>query len=203
MHRWPNSPALAKPAAPLGKRISGRIVAEPSYTPVVRRHWVTGWVCALASVGALAACARGGPGEVGYSDDEDDGSGGGFSSMTTGAGGTTTTSTSAQTVGSGPVGSGPSSTGVTTGGGTCDNTFDCQTCQVCADAGPCLYELDACLYDYDCLDFASCIETCVDQACYDSCGSYYPYGESLYLDYASCVICSACYNDCDGASACI
>ncbi len=135
--------------------------------------------------------------------------GGGFSSMTNGAGGTTTGQTvgngpaGSGPAGSGPAGSGPSSTGVTTGGSTCDNTFDCQLCQTCADAGPCMYELDACLYDYDCLDYASCIDPCVDQACYDTCGAYYPYGEALFLDYASCVVCGACYNDCDGASACI
>ena len=66
-----------------------------------------------------------------------------------------------------------------------------------------LRQYNTCLNSFDCLDYNACIDTCVDQLCYDDCGYYYPVGESQFLDYAVCVVCGACYNDCDGASACI
>lgn len=61
------------------------------------------------------------------------------------------------------------------------------------------------MIDPECLDFETCVQACAqnDQACIDNCIALYPNGSSEYIDYLSCVICNACYNDCDGASSCM
>ncbi len=35
--------------------------------------------------------------------------------------------------------------------------------------------------------------------CVDGCVSLYPFGAQEYSDMAYCVVCGACYSDCDGA----
>ncbi|MEZ4444063.1 MAG: hypothetical protein R3B72_33635 [Polyangiaceae bacterium] len=149
-----------------------------------------GWglVAVILGAWAMGGCAQGSTPDPGSSNDDDgapveadsstDGSGGGGAVGTTSGGGTTT-------------------------GGSCDDTGVCGTCQTCADASACVSQYNTCLNSFDCLDYNACIDTCVDQLCYDDCGYYYPVGESQFLDYAVCVVCGACYNDCDGASACI
>jgi succinate dehydrogenase/fumarate reductase-like Fe-S protein len=37
--------------------------------------------------------------------------------------------------------------------------------------------------------------------CLTTCASQYPTGKQLYEDYAYCVLCVACYVDCNGLAA--
>jgi hypothetical protein len=93
----------------------------------------------------------------------------------------------------------------TTGGGNCDGTGECATCRTCAVAGECAKQFDTCSGDQECLDYNACIEPCAtgDDACFDACSAQYPFGEQEFFEYAFCLICTACYTDCEGtATAC-
>ena len=72
---------------------------------------------------------------------------------------------------------------------------------MCASNGQCASQLNICNNDIDCLDYESCISACApaDSSCFQVCGILYPFGEQEYYDYALCVVCGACYNDCNGA----
>ena len=150
----------------------------------------------VASALGLAACAKS-VSPIGGSGSGDEGEGGAAGGTSTGLG---TTGTTTKTGGGGGTGT---STGTATGG-ACDGTGTCKTCADCAASGPCSTQLDACVADQGCNDFVTCLDPCAtgDTACVDACQSKYPAGASLYLDYASCVVCSACYADCDGAGSC-
>lgn len=54
--------------------------------------------------------------------------------------------------------------------------------------------------EIDCLDYLDCLDfICMgDPLCYPLCDLSYPLGSALYNNYAVCVVCGACYNDCDG-----
>ncbi len=92
------------------------------------------------------------------------------------------------------------SSSASTGGGVCDDTGTCETCRSCAITGQCSSQHDTCLGDPECLDYDDCISACPnsDSACYDSCGVQYPFGQQEFFEYALCLICGACYNDCEG-----
>lgn len=113
------------------------------------------------------------------------------SSSSTGTSASSTSSTSAST-----------STTTSTGGQVCDGTLDCATCQNCAVSGPCVNQYTACINDPQCIGLNDCLNTCnpADQSCLDACAASYPQGAGLLQAAASCVFCSACYSDCDGAS---
>ncbi len=87
-----------------------------------------------------------------------------------------------------------------TGGGACDNSGECATCRTCAITAECASQYDTCTNDNDCLDYNDCIGPCTsdDDACYETCGAQYPFGEQEFFEYAFCLICNACYTDCEG-----
>jgi hypothetical protein len=99
--------------------------------------------------------------------------------------------------------SSPSSTG--SGSSSCDDSGDCSTCATCSQTSYCASQYDTCNNDptLDCLFFQFCIQPCAstDQACFDDCASQYPDGAQEFNDYAVCVVCTACYDDCMGATA--
>ena len=86
------------------------------------------------------------------------------------------------------------------GSSACDNTGTCATCRTCAISAECSSVYDTCVNDSDCLDYNACIEPCTsgDDACFDACASLYPFGEQEFFEYAFCLICTACYTDCEG-----
>jgi hypothetical protein len=76
------------------------------------------------------------------------------------------------------------------------------TCNTCANNGPCASQQAICQNDPECVDYYNCLMACgPDPNCVATCGLLYPVGETEYFDYADCVICVACYNDCDGPGA--
>jgi hypothetical protein len=110
---------------------------------------------------------------------------------------------------SGSSGSGSGSSGSSSGGTVCDTTSaDCTACVTCsrdpAD-GLCASQWDACLNDFDCYDFLTCLQACPsgDTVCTGNCESVYAAGVPLFDVYASCVICQDCFVKCDGAGACM
>ncbi|MBI4700004.1 MAG: hypothetical protein HY744_02370 [Deltaproteobacteria bacterium] len=53
--------------------------------------------------------------------------------------------------------------------------------------------------DLDCLMFVLCAQDCgQNQSCLNLCAADYPAGAALFNTYAECVVCKACYDDCDG-----
>jgi hypothetical protein len=94
----------------------------------------------------------------------------------------------------------------------CDDTGNCGDpesgcigCSLSEDGGPCWPSYDACLTSDECLGYLDCVQSCApdDEACYQKCAEVYPSGAQQYNDLVVCVICGACYNDCDGfASGC-
>lgn len=95
-----------------------------------------------------------------------------------------------------------STSSVTTGGGVCDDTGTCETCSSCAIKGECSAPYSTCIDDPDCLGFDDCIGKCAkgDSACLDDCGVLHPFGEQEFVEYAFCLVCSACYGDCGGTT---
>jgi hypothetical protein len=106
---------------------------------------------------------------------------------------------------SGSSGSSSGSSGST----VCDmTTADCTACVTCSREsadGICVDVFNDCLNDTNCVDFASCINTCADgdTVCTTGCEDAYPTGVPIFDTYASCVICQDCFVKCDGASACM
>ncbi|MDI1447612.1 hypothetical protein [Polyangium sp. 6x1] len=133
---------------------------------------------------------------------------------TGGAGGTSQSSSDGpasitSSVGPGPmvssVGPGPSpgpntvSSSVTTGPMICDSQGDCGGCIDCATNGPCEGLWLKCTTTPSCQGLLSCLPNCQDQLCFDKCLQAFPDGIDLYNETAVCLVCQACYNDCDGA----
>ena len=114
------------------------------------------------------------------------------------------------------VTTGPSPTSVTTSVSTgptsvCDNTGNCGDgetgCIGCslAEDGPCWPAYEACISSDECITYSDCVNNCPpdDPTCYQKCAEIYALGAQQYNELVSCVICGACYNDCDGqASGC-
>ena len=76
---------------------------------------------------------------------------------------------------------------------------------MCAESDECANETNACLNSTDCLLYNDCISFCdpADDLCYLFCGYDYPDGEQIFLLYATCIVCEACYADCGGAGSCL
>lgn len=91
---------------------------------------------------------------------------------------------------------------------TCDmKSADCTACASCSRGtadGLCVSQYDACLADFDCVDFATCLQNCAsgDTVCYSDCESFYPAGIPPFDTYVLCVACTDCYVNCDGATSC-
>ena len=85
---------------------------------------------------------------------------------------------------------------------SCDNTGNCSDCIDCAENTICQAETNACLNSDECVNYYSCIEPCdpLDDDCFNACQVAHPDGYTLYWLYAYCVLCEACYYDCDGAA---
>jgi hypothetical protein len=86
--------------------------------------------------------------------------------------------------------------------GSCDLTGDCATCQGCAMNGSCKSAADACTNNPECNALLACLDACSDDACGQACTDQHPNGVSDASTYVSCVVCDACYYDCDGAAYC-
>jgi hypothetical protein len=103
------------------------------------------------------------------------------------------------------VGSGTGS-GTGTDGGTPTGVCDVGHCGTCLTSHCvvefCLAEYDTCNANPECFALYECRIDCSieDTACYDQCEADHPGGvDDLYTLYA-CILCQACYLDCDGAS---
>ena len=66
----------------------------------------------------------------------------------------------------------------------------------------CASQMAACQASADCMSFVDCMSACApnDDVCLNGCASSYPNGVQLYSDFAYCIVCTACYGDCDGAA---
>lgn len=129
------------------------------------------------------------------------------SSVSTGnSSGATGQSSSAETGQASSVASGSMQTvsSSATGPSECDNQGNCgdetSGCIGCSLSGLCAPSYENCAADGECIAFADCAGQCVDQACQDKCAMTYPNGAELYNQLIQCVLCAACFFDCDGAS---
>ena len=78
----------------------------------------------------------------------------------------------------------------------------------------CRAEIDGCMAEQSCVDFNDCYVNCVEgtgcvdpqsaecEACISGCEGTYPEGVEPWYTMMSCLICFACYGDCDGQSFC-
>lgn len=172
------------------------------------RLWIRAGAAAVA-IGIAAIVGCGGNVKV-----EGTGAAGG-SGGAAGDGGTTYDGTFTTGVTTGPttssVTTGPTTTSVTssvTTGPTlfCDNSGECSNgadgCVECAygPGGPCVGLYDTCISSDECLALLDCFNTCDpnDPDCYQKCADSFPTGAAQYNELVVCVICDACYNDCDG-----
>lgn len=151
----------------------------------------------------------------------DGGSGGGGQggAVTTLSGPTTTTNntTTSNVVTSTNV----ATTSVTTGvGGSsgCDtgefDTIDSQTCSNCVDCAVqsvCQNEYNDFVNAPGAGEWSNCVfgdgspqnPGCQDDACIQMCNSAYPGVFELYNGIIQCLLCAACYNNCDGSTNCM
>ncbi len=95
---------------------------------------------------------------------------------------------------------GVATSAIATGGGTCDASNDCNTCGNCALGGICAGTMSACQADQNCTALLSCLDTCADPTCANTCASQYPGGMSLYESLITCVVCDSCSVSCNGAA---
>ncbi|MEO7330918.1 MAG: hypothetical protein ABI193_20250 [Minicystis sp.] len=108
-----------------------------------------------------------------------------------GDGSTTTTTTSASTSAAATTGS---------GGGSCDGSGDCNTCGNCAINAQCFPQMNGCISDAECSGLIDCLSTCQDDVCANACADARPAGMQLYIALITCVLCDACFSDCQGGS---
>lgn len=78
----------------------------------------------------------------------------------------------------------------------CDMT-SCNACTLCVSSAGCSSSYFACIGNFLCSAYASCVQNCGDSACVALCQSLYPSGVSLYDAYAAC-LCSQCPTTCSG-----
>ena len=101
----------------------------------------------------------------------------------------------------GSVGPGPSSvTSVSTGPMSCDGQGDCNACLSCGIGSVCADLWNKCQTFQPCNQLLGCLNGCMDTQCNQKCAQAFPDGVDLYNQMASCLICDACYGDCDGAT---
>ena len=184
--------------------------ASAPVRPLLEHAFVGLLLLSIAPLGCAHGLARDLSDETdlaleGETDDEDPaGTPASSSSASGGAttGGSATTSSSSSTTTGGTTSSGTTSSGTTSGGGSSsgDDSGTCDACGNCAIASYCQAEMNACDSSQDCVAFGSCLSSCQDDACFQGCETSYPQGEQLYLTWVTCILCTACYDDCDGAS---
>lgn len=76
----------------------------------------------------------------------------------------------------------------------------CTECVVCASDGACQASYEAYASHPDASPFDRCWNGCGDDSgCMDECASSFPEVLSLYDLWATCVVCSACPNNCGAA----
>jgi hypothetical protein len=81
----------------------------------------------------------------------------------------------------------------------CDGTKSCAQCVNCTVGLVCAEEWKQCGSFQPCMDLVYCLANCQDQqGCIDKCLAVYPEGIELYAATAQCVVCQACFNDCEG-----
>lgn len=97
------------------------------------------------------------------------------------------------------VGPGPGPQTVT-GPMSCDGQGDCGSCLSCAVNSSCADLWTKCESYDPCWTLLKCLNDCVDPQCKDKCVNTFPDGVDLYNQTAICLICNACYGDCDGGS---
>lgn len=97
-------------------------------------------------------------------------------------------------------------TTTSTGPSTCDNSGDCgdgqSGCIGCALNSDCFQSYDACINETECIDYSTCLNDCMDEACQQQCMDQYPVGGQLYQSLVLCVFCFSCPNDCGQMAAC-
>lgn len=95
-----------------------------------------------------------------------------------------------------------SSTSATSSSGQpspCDGTSSCEKCVNCTVGIVCSEQWANCASVQPCMDLVYCLASCQnEQVCIDKCLGAYPEGVDLYAETAQCVICDACFNDCQG-----
>ncbi len=159
-------------------------------------------IAALAAPLACSGSASSSGGGGGGGDGGGSTTGGGTSNNTTAS---VTTSTTNAVTSSTVSTYATSVTTTSTSSGTCDSGGDCGDssfgCIACALSTLCADVYDACASEQLCIDFSTCSNACADQACYDQCVADNPLGADLYDALLNCILCEACYFDCDGASA--
>jgi hypothetical protein len=161
---------------------------------------------------SVIACARGtGAGEtegVSAAPTDDDGaaaqttSQGSGSPSSAAAGGAPASSTvvaSSATSGSGGAGGSSSSTSSAGGGAGCD-AQTCNACNVCVAGSACANEYTGCVSVFQCGAYGSCVQSCSDPSCLQSCQFFYPLGVQPYEAYAAC-LCAQCVTTCSGECA--
>ena len=114
--------------------------------------------------------------------------------QTAGAGGDMSTSSAG---GSSTVSSSAASTSSSGGSSSnCDMT-SCSSCTLCVSSAGCSAPYLACIGNFACSAYSTCVQNCSDSACVALCQSFYPSGVSLYDAYAAC-LCSQCPITCSG-----
>jgi hypothetical protein len=105
---------------------------------------------------------------------------------------------------SGGAGGSSAATGGSGGAGPveCPATPNCAECVMCAEAGPCKPQLDACIADPYCEPLLTCVWSCpVDNTvCVDDCHYYYG-GAAAWAKYDQmtyCISCQQCTVLCPG-----
>ena len=141
------------------------------------------WVCLLGTV-TLAGCG----GKVVVDLPSGEGGGGGVG----GAGPGPVGPSSNASVGPGP------SVSSASGGQFCDGQSNCEACADCALGSPCADIWNKCLSVPDCAQLSDCVGTCPDQQCVEKCSAAFPGGVDIYNEAAFCVVCQACFFDCEG-----
>jgi hypothetical protein len=90
--------------------------------------------------------------------------------------------------------------------GSCSAQPECgdgmSGCTACAEAGPCLDDLNRCHMSEDCLAYGQCVDACSpdDADCLNLCINAHPEGGSAYASLQHCVVCEQCSVACDGPS---
>lgn len=81
----------------------------------------------------------------------------------------------------------------------CDGTASCEKCVNCTVGVVCAEQWEKCASVAPCMELVYCLASCHDaQGCIDKCLDAFPEGIDVYNETANCVICQACFNDCNG-----
>lgn len=131
---------------------------------------------------------------------------------TSGTGGTTTTPTTTVTTTSSTMTTTSTTTTMTTSTSitttTVTTTCDVGDCGSCINSD-CAYDacwdaIDVCIMSDPCLALNDCLNSCGqgDPGCWQQCKQAHPAGVAPLEELYDCLMCGACYIDCDGNSIC-